>query len=52
LVAINVRFRRKLATAGHEIHASPAAVGSAGASLVALISSDFSSSDQRSRGFI
>jgi hypothetical protein len=35
-----VRFRRKLATAVREIQASPAAVESAGAGLVPLISSD------------
>jgi hypothetical protein len=34
LVAIKVRFRRKLATAEREIQAGPAAVESAGAGLV------------------
>jgi hypothetical protein len=38
LVAINVRFRRKLATAEREIQAGPAAVESAGAGLVPLSS--------------
>jgi hypothetical protein len=38
LVAINVRFRRKLATAEREIQAGPAAVESAGAGLVPFLS--------------